>query len=140
MRKSSTKILKSILGVLLLTNICCFYPGDMIPLPLFVYEDGVIDSALSMNFDLLGIGAQSILIAQIMILWALLIKNIKMIIFLGRTSTLMLMIGIPLIMNYRNVNGWPFEFTTWLPFYLTGIVFLYVSTKIDQEELNTQNG
>jgi hypothetical protein len=110
----------------------------MMPFPLFIYEVVVVDYAFSMNFDFYGIGSKAILVGQVIAFGCLFSKKNGRIILLGKISTIMLMIGIPLIMNYRNVNYWSFEFNTWVPFYLTSISFLYLSLR-HEKEINTEN-
>ena len=129
MERKRLNRIKWILGVVLLLHLCCFFPGDMIPLPLAVYEFGIIESAFTMDFDRSGFGSKLTLIGQLGLIWALFLKGPRRIVQTGQISILLLMIGIPLLMNYRNVHGWTFEFGTWIPFYIVAILYLYLGSK-----------
>ena len=129
MKNKSSKLLQWILVIVLLTNFLCFYPSDMVPLPLIIFEDAIIQGAFSTSFGVGEIGTKLLFMGQLLLLWTLLKSNLKLIIIMGRVSVILLMIGVPLIMDYRNVSGWSFEFTTWIPFFLSGIIFLYYSFK-----------
>ncbi|WMI69314.1 hypothetical protein [Mangrovimonas sp. YM274] len=128
------RLLKWNLGVVLLTSLFCFYETDMIPLPLIIMEDGVIQEALSKNMDMAGIGTKAILIGQIALIWSLFSKKITRTAFLGSIAVGMLFIGIPMTTKWKNVHSWTFEFTTWIPFFISGLVFLYFSYSSQKKE------
>ena len=129
MKNKNANILQRILVIVLFTNFLCFYPSDMIPLPLIIFEDVIIQGAFLTNFSVSEIGTKLLFIGQILLLWTLLKSNLKLIIVMGSLSVSLLMTGIPLMMDYRNISGWSFEFSTWIPFFLSGFIFLYYSIK-----------
>ena len=74
------------------------------------------------------IGAKLTFIGQIMIITALILKNRSYVISIGAFGTILLMVGLPMLMDYS--NGRIFEFSTWVPFYISGLTNLYFTIRL----------
>lgn len=127
MKSRPNRKYKWILISVLLSNLICFYPADMGSLPLLIFETSIINNTFSLDFGMEEIGSKFIFLGQLTLISSLFIKNTSRLLAFGKISIFMLFIGTPMIMDYRNVSNWNFEFSTWLPLYITGILFFYSS-------------
>jgi hypothetical protein len=126
-RQSATK-LKWIMVIIIITHLLCFFPNDVIPLPVVIVETQLIDGFLKSEYTSDTI-SNLIVSGQILAITFLIFRFTTTRWVVGVLATILLICGNIVWLIYKNVSVGSFEFITSIPFIISAIIFWITGLK-----------
>ena len=125
--KTQTK-LKWVMVSIIITHLLCFFPNDMIALPVIVAESGALTSFLQWN-SISDIILNGIVFGQIIAVCFLILKTSIRTWVMGLFAVLLLLSVNMLWLIDKNVSIVSFECMTSIPFLLSAIGYFVIGIK-----------